>query len=103
MFNFLGNRFVLVTTPSHASIPPNQNGTLVKDGFSESGKCIRKVTSLRMQLRGGVRVPSGLAALCLCMRPPRRDECPRTSHWPAGCDSVTSQDAFEYAGTKRDE
>ncbi len=29
----------------------------------------------------------------------RRDECSGASHWPMGCDSVTGQGAFEYAGT----
>ncbi len=62
-----------------------------------------KVTTLRMTLRGGVRVQSGHAAVCLCMRPPRRDECSGAPHWPVGCDSVTDQGAFEYAGTMRDE
>ncbi len=55
-----------------------------------------------MQLRDGVRVQSGRAAVCLCMWPPRRDECSGTSHWPVGCDSVTGQGTFEYAGTMRD-
>ncbi len=41
--------------------------------------------------------------MCVCMRPPRRDECSGASHWPVGCDSVTGQGAFEYAGTMRDE
>ncbi len=56
-----------------------------------------------MQLRDGVRVQSRRAAVCLCMRPPRRDECLGASHWPVGCASVTGQGAFEYAGTMRDE
>ncbi len=56
-----------------------------------------------MQLRDGVRVPSGRAAECLCMWPPRRDECSGASHWPVGCDSVTGQGAFEYAGIMRDD
>ncbi len=43
-----------------------------------------------MQLRDGVRVQSGRAAVCLRM-------------WPMGCDSVTGQGAFEYAGTMRNE
>ncbi len=43
------------------------------------------------------------ARLCVCMWPPRRDECSGSSHWPVGCDSVTGQGAFEYAGTMRDE
>ncbi len=62
-----------------------------------------KVTSLRMMLRGGVRVQSGRAVVCLCMWPPRRDECSGASHWPVECDSVAGQGAFEYAGTMRDE
>ncbi len=41
--NVLGYRFVLVATPSHVSIPPNQKGTLAEGGFSESGKCLRKL------------------------------------------------------------
>ncbi len=56
-----------------------------------------------MILRGGVRVQSGRAAVCPCMRPPRRGECSGASHWPVGCDSVTGQGEFEYAGTMRDE
>ncbi len=28
----LGIQFVLETAPSHVSIPPNQNGTVAKDG-----------------------------------------------------------------------
>ncbi len=56
-----------------------------------------------MQLRGGVRVQSGRAVVCPCMRPPRRGECSDASHWLAGCDSVTGQDAFEYAGTMGNE
>ncbi len=56
-----------------------------------------------MMLRGGVRVQSGRAAVCPCMWPPRRGECSGASHWPVGCDSVTGQGAFEYAGTMRDE
>ncbi len=62
-----------------------------------------KVTTLRMMLRGGVRVQSGRVAVCLCMRPPRRDECSGAPHLPVGCDSLTGQGAFEYAGTMRDE
>ncbi len=31
-----------------------------------------------MRLRGGVCFQSGSAAVCLCMRPPRRDECSGT-------------------------
>ncbi len=37
------------------------------------------------------------------MRPHRRDECSGAFHWPVGCDSVTGQGAFEYAGTMQDE
>ncbi len=40
--------------------------------------------------------------MCPCMRPPRRGECSGASHWPVGCDSVTDQGAFEYAGAMRD-
>ncbi len=58
-----------------------------------------EVTTLRMMLRGGVHVQSGRAAVYLCMRPPRRDECSGAPHWPAGCDSLTGQGAFQYAGT----
>ncbi len=39
------------------------------------------------------------AAVCDCMRPPSRDECSGTPHWPVGCDNLTGQNAFEYAGT----
>ncbi len=56
-----------------------------------------------MILRVGVCVQSRRAAVCLCMWPPRRGECSGASHWPVGCDSVTGQGAFEYAGTMRDE
>ncbi len=62
-----------------------------------------KVTTLRVMLRSDVRVQSRRPAVCLCMRPPRRDECSGAPHWPVGCDSVTGQGAFEYAGTMRDE
>ncbi len=31
---FVRYRLILRTTPSHVSIPPNQKGTLAKDGFS---------------------------------------------------------------------
>ncbi len=48
----------------------------------------------RMTLRGGVRVQSGRAAVCLCMRPPMRDECSGESHSPVGCDGVAGQGAF---------
>ncbi len=43
------------------------------------------------------------ARLCLCKRLPRRGECSGASHWPVGCDSVTGQGAFEYAGIMRDD
>ncbi len=58
-----------------------------------------------MILRGGLRVQSGRTAVCVCvcMRPPRRDECSGAPHWPVGCDSLTGQGAFEYAGIMRDE
>ncbi len=62
-----------------------------------------KFTTLRMMLRVGVRVQLRRAAVGLCLRPPRRDECSGACHWPVGCDSVTGQGAFEYAGTMRDE
>ncbi len=54
-------------------------------------------------LRVGVRVQSELAAVCLCMWPTRLGECSGASHWAVGCDIVTGQGAFEYAGTMRDE
>ncbi len=63
----------------------------------------RKVTILRMMLRGGVCFQAGRAAVCLCMRPPRRDECSDAPHWPVGCDRVGGQGAFEYAGPMPDE
>ncbi len=63
----------------------------------------RKVKSLRLLLRGSVRVPSRSATVCPCMKPPRRGECSGAPHYPVGCDSVTGQPAFEYAGTIRDE
>ncbi len=56
-----------------------------------------KVATLRMVLRGGVRVQSGRTAVSFCMRPPRRGECSGASHWPVRCDSVTGQGVFEYA------
>ncbi len=56
-----------------------------------------KVTSLKTMLRGGVRVQSGRAAVCLPAA------ASGASHWPVGCDSVTGLGAFEYAGTMRDE
>ncbi len=93
-----GNRFILVTTPSHVSIPPNQKGTLAKDGFSESGKCIGNLQPCEC-CRVVACVFSRGARLCVCMR----DECSGASYWPVGCDSVTGQGAFEYAGTMRDE
>ncbi len=43
------------------------------------------------------------ARLCAAMWPRRRGECSGASHWPVGCDSVTGQGAFEYAGTMQDE
>ncbi len=64
---------------------------------------VLKSTALRMILRGGVRVQSGRAAVYLCMWPPGRDECSGASHWSMGCDSVTGQGAFEYAGAMQDE
>ncbi len=62
-----------------------------------------KVKTLRMMLRGGVRVQSGRVAVCLCMRPPSREEYSGAPHWSVGCDSLTGQSAFEYAGTMRNE
>ncbi len=56
-----------------------------------------------MQLCDGVRVQSGRAAVCLRMKPRRRGECSGASHWLVGCDSMTGQDVFEYAGIMRDE
>ncbi len=56
-----------------------------------------------MMLRGGGRVQSERAAVCLGMWPPTRGECSGASHWPVGCDSVTGQGAFEYAGNMQDE
>ncbi len=40
---------------------------------------------------------------CVCMKAHRRDECSDAPRWPVGCDSLTGQGAFEYAGTMRDE
>ncbi len=40
---------------------------------------------------------------CVCMRPPRRDECSGAPHWPVGFGNLTGQGAFEYAGAMRDE
>ncbi len=79
-----GNWFVLVATHSHVSIPPNQKGTLAKDGFSESGKCIG---NLLMILRVGVCVQSRRAAVCLCMWPPKSIECSDESHMQVWCES----------------
>ncbi len=62
-----------------------------------------EISTLRITLRGGVRVLSGRAVVCVCMKPRRRGECSGTFHWPVGRDSVTGQDAFEYAGPIRDE
>ncbi len=56
-----------------------------------------------MMLRGGVCVQPGRAAVPVCTWPPRPDECPVAPNWPVGRDSLTGQDAFEYAGTTRDE
>ncbi len=58
-----------------------------------------KVTTLRMMLCGGVHVQSGRAIVCVCMRPPRRDECSGAPNWSVECDSLTGQGAFECAGT----
>ncbi len=62
-----------------------------------------KVAALRMMVRVGVRVQLERAAVCACRRPPKRDECSGASHWPVGCDSLTSQGASEHAGTMQDE
>ncbi len=78
--------------------PPKSKGTLAKDG-----KMYLKVITLRMMIRGGMRIQSGHAAVCACMKPPRRDECSGTPHWPVECDSLIGQGAFEFAGTMRDE
>ncbi len=63
----------------------------------------RKVTTLQMMLCGGVRVQSGRTAVFVCMKPLRCGECSGAPHWPVGCDSLTDQGAFEYAGTMRDD
>ncbi len=55
-------RFVLRTPSSHVSIPRNQKGTLAKDGFCESGKCIGKLQACK---RGVVRVQPGRAVVSL--------------------------------------
>ncbi len=55
---FVRIRFVLETAPSHASIPPNQHGTM-----NEAGKCIRENTALRTKFR--VRVQACHAAVSL--------------------------------------
>ncbi len=73
-------------------------GPLVKDG-----KMYWKVTTLRMMLRGGVRVQLGRAAVCVCMSLSRREECLCVPQWPVGCGSLTGQGAFDYAGTMQDE
>ncbi len=49
-----------------------------------------------MMLRGGACIQSGRAAVCVCMRPPRRGECSGAPHWLVGCDSLTGQGQFEY-------
>ncbi len=40
---FVGNFFVLRTTPSHASIPPNQNGTMAKDKLVKRESALEKI------------------------------------------------------------
>ncbi len=61
----------------------------------------KKVTTSRMMLRSVVRSQSGRVVVCVCMRPPKRDECSGAPHWPMGCDSLTGQGLFEYVGTMR--
>ncbi len=38
-----GDRFVLRATLSHVSIPPNQNGTMAKDGEMRRENVLRKI------------------------------------------------------------
>ncbi len=56
-----------------------------------------------MMVRGGVRVQSRRAAVCVFMKSPRRDECSGAPHWPVGCDSLSGQGTFGYAGSMQDE
>ncbi len=42
-------------------------------------------------------------AMCISMRPPRRDECSGVSHWSVGRCSGPGQGAFAYAGNIQDE
>ncbi len=62
-----------------------------------------KFTALQIMVSSAVRVQSGRVAVCISMRPARRDKCSSALHWPLGCDSRTGQGTFEYAGTMRDE
>ncbi len=50
------------------------------------------------------RACKGLTRGCpsIRMSPSMRDECSDAPHWPVGCDSLTDQGAFEYAGIMRD-
>ncbi len=41
--HMLGYRFILHNNPQPCFDPSNQKGTLAKDGFSESGKCIGRL------------------------------------------------------------
>ncbi len=96
-----GDWFVLRTPSSHVSIPPNQKGTLTKDEKCRENvfECDNLVNYAAWWRACSV----GTAAACLCMRPPRRDECSGAPHWSVGCDSLIGQGAFEYAGTMQDE
>ncbi len=81
-----------MTTPSHVSIPPKQNGTMADEGVVKLEKCIWKIQPCsRIMLSGGVRVKR--RGVRLRMRPPRRPD------WPMGRDGLTDQDAFAYTGT----
>ncbi len=56
MLGLVGIRFVLRTTPSHVSIPPNQNVTFGQKRINETGRCNRENTAFWTVLRTGVRV-----------------------------------------------
>ncbi len=77
--------------------------TKSKGPLAKDGKMYWKVTTLRTMLRGGVRVQSGCAAVCVCMSLSRRDECSGAPQWPVGCGILTGQGASEYAGAMQDE
>ncbi len=70
MLGFVGIRFVLRTTSSHVSIPPNQNVTYGQKRINEAGRCIRENTAFRTVLRSGVRVQLNRIRLW----PPERDK-----------------------------